>query len=165
MTRTPAILLAALLAGCAGTSTRSVGTATVGAAAAPAPSAVAAAPLPAPAPADPLSRLSAFTIADLQAASADAHAQVPPDQTAYQCYDYLISFLPTITPPGKVPTMGAILVFQKGRDLANGVGSANGQLRSLNLACAPLVIDTQTLVNRLALTLGVAAAGTAVLVP
>lgn len=116
---------------------------------------------PAPKKADPLSQLSAFTLADLQAASADAHAQTPPDVTAYQCYDYLIALVPTITPPGQVPTMGAILIFQKNRDLANGLSTANSQLKSLNLACAPLVIDTQTLINRLALI----GAGTAAIVP
>lgn len=114
---------------------------------------------------DPLSQLSAFTLADLQAASADAHAQVPPDVTAYQCYDYLIQVLPTLTPPGQTPTLGAILLFQKNRDLANSVGAANGQLRSLNLACAPLVIDTQTLVNKLLAVGGGAAAGIGALVP
>ena len=98
---------------------------------------------------DPLAKLAAFTLADLQAADADAKAQMPPDVTASQCYDYLIAVIPTIKLPGFNPTVGAVLAFQRGRDLANGVTLANGQLKSLNLACAALVIDTQTTINRL----------------
>lgn len=113
----------------------------------------------APAPTDPLSGLRNFTVADLQAASADAHAQTPPDQTAYQCYDFLSANLPTLpsfTPGAKV---GAVLAFQKIRDLASGTTSQNGFLKQLNLACAPLVIDTQTTVNKLIL-LGAGGAAT-----
>ena len=118
-----------------------------------------AAPIPgasAQGPQDPLSQLASFTLSDLQAASADAHAQVPPDQTAYQCYDYLIGVLPMIQAPSGA-TVGAIVAFQKLRDLQNGV--AGGTLKSLNLACAPLVIDVQTTINKLIL-LGTGAAVT-----
>lgn len=103
--------------------------------------------------------LAQFTVADLQAASLDAKAQVPPDVTAYQCYDFLATVIPTIQIPGGGATVGAFVAFQKARDLANGVSGIQGQLKSLNLACAPLVIDTQTTVNKL-LLLGVGVAGT-----
>ena len=103
--------------------------------------------------------LAQFTLADLMAASADAKAQTPPDVTAAQCYDFLIAFLPTVQVPGQGQTVGAILAFQKARDLVNGATSVNGQLKSLNLACAPLVIDVQTTINRLAL-MGAGAAAT-----
>lgn len=115
-------------------------------------------PSPGPNP-NPIQSLAAFTLADLQAASADAHAQNPPDQTAYQCYDFLIAVIPTIQIPGGNKNVGAVLLFQQGRDLANGVTAANGALKNLNLACAPLVIDTQTTLNKL-LLLGAGAAAT-----
>lgn len=111
-------------------------------------------------PSDPLSGLAAFTVADLQAASADAKAQTPPDVTAAQCYDYLAATIPTIKAPGANGTVGAVLLFQKTRDLANGATSVNGALKNLNLACAPLVIDVQTVVNKLLLIgAGTAATG------
>ena len=111
----------------------------------------------------PLAQLQSFTLADLQAASADAHAQVPPDQTAYQCYDFLVRTLPTLPQFTPGQTVGAVMAFQKLRDLNSGVTSAQGALKSLNLACAPLVIDTQTTINRLALigAGGVASGGAA----
>lgn len=107
----------------------------------------------APAAAEPsaVEKLSAFTVADLQAASLDAKAQNPPDVTAYQCYDFLAALVPTLKGPGPGDTVGVFVALQKARDLANGVTSSTGALKNLNLACAPLVIDTQTVVNRLLL--------------
>ena len=108
--------------------------------------------------------LAAFTVADLQTASTDAHAHG--DQTAYQCYDYLIVTIPTLAPAGGVTgTVGAVVVFQQARDLANGINPNNGVLKGINLACAPLVIDTQTVINQLIVTMGGAAAGLAILAP
>ena len=122
--------------------------------------------IPAPAPNAPpsgLQALSTFTIADLQAASADAH--VHGDQTAFQCYDYLIVTLPTIIPAAPTGTVGAFVVLQQGRDLANGINPTGGILKGINLACAPLVIDTQTVINQLLLLGAGGAAGVAVLAP
>jgi hypothetical protein len=115
-------------------------------------------PAAAPAPTDPLAKLAAFTLADLQAADVDAIAQTPPDTTSDQCYKFLIQILPTIKVPGSGQTVGAIMAFQKLRDLQNGVTASNGTLKSLNLACAPLVISTQTTINQL----GLIAGGTAI---
>ena len=114
----------------------------------------------APAPSDPLAQLRAFTLADLTAASADAKAQTPPDITASQCYDFLAKNLPTLPSFAPGQTVGAVMAFQKLRDLQNGATSQNGFLKSLNLACAPLVIDTQTVINKLAL-IGAGSAATA----
>lgn len=111
--------------------------------------AAAATPAPSPTPSDPLTGLKQFTLSDLTAASADAHSNN--DQTAYQCYDYLIKVLPTLPSFTPGSTVGAVLAFQKVRDLQNGLVSVNGQLKQLNLACAPLVIDTQTTINKLIL--------------
>ena len=109
---------------------------------------------------DPLAGLKAFTIADLQAALADANAQVPPDQTSAQCYAFLIAALPNLPSFQPGSPVGAVLAFQKLRDLQNGVSSSQGALKSLNLACAPLVIDTQTVINKLLLiSAGTAATG------
>ena len=109
--------------------------------------------------ASPLQTLADFTITDLQAASADAKAQTPPDVTASQCYDFLIAVIPSLQPSAQSFTPGAVFAFQKARDLANGASGANGRLKNLNLACAPLVIDTQTVINKL-LLLGAGIAGT-----
>jgi len=133
------LLAAMFLASCAGTPAPVTGTTT--------------------GPVSGIQGLASFTVADLQAASADAHAQVPPDQTAYQCYDYLASVIPTIQLPAGMSTVGAFVAFQKARDVANGVSGIQGQLKTLNLACAPLVIDTQTTINKL-LLLGAGAAAT-----
>lgn len=100
---------------------------------------------------DPLAQLQAFTVADLQAASADAKAQTPPDTTASQCYDFLAVALPKLQGPQTGKTVGAVLAFQKLRDLHNGATSQSGALKNLNLACAPLVIDTQSVINKLIL--------------
>lgn len=116
-------------------------------------------------PTDPLGKLAAFTLVDLKAASVDAHAQTPPDQTAFQCYDYLIAVIPTIQLPGGLPTVGAVLAFQRGRDLANGLNASQGALKSLNLACAPLVIDAQTTLNKLLAVGGGTVAGASVGLP
>lgn len=112
-------------------------------------------------PTDPLAKLAAFTVADLQAASADAKAQTPADVTASQCYDFLAATIPTIKlPNGQTQTVGAFAAFQKLRDLHNGTLNPKGILTSLNLACAPLVIDTQTVINKLLLMgAGTAATG------
>lgn len=109
---------------------------------------------------DPISQLAAFTVSDLQAASIDAKAQTPPDVTAGQCWDFLAGVIPTLKPNAGNIKLGAFIAFQKARDLANGATAANGVLKNLNLACAPLTIDTQTIINKLLLIgAGTAATG------
>ena len=110
------------------------------------------------APANPLSGFTSFTVADLQAASVDAHAANDPAKS-WTCWDYLAANLPTLQLPAGQQTVGAFLAFQKARDLANGAVSSNGLLAGLNLACAATVIDTQTTVNKL-LLLGAGTAAT-----
>jgi hypothetical protein len=117
------------------------------------------------APQSQLAQLQAFTLADLKAANADALAQTPPDVTSSQCYTFLINFIPTLPTSQQGQTVGAVMAFQKVRDLKNGVTNSGGALKSLNLACAPLVIDVQTTVNLLAVQLGGTAAGASVGVP
>lgn len=101
-----------------------------------------------------LTDLAKFTTDDLHAASADAKVQNPPDVTASQCYDFLAdTMIPYVQGlvPSTTGTVGAVLAFQKLRDGAAGVVGKDPMLVKLNLACAPLVIDTQTLVNKLLL--------------
>ncbi len=117
-----------------------------------------AAPAAPQGPSDPIGQLAAFTVSDLQAASADAKAQTPPDTTASQCYDFLAGVIPTLQPPtpGNIK-LGAFIAFQKARDLANGTTSNSGFLKQLNIACAPLVFDANLTLARL----GLVSAGTA----
>ncbi len=68
---------------------------------------------------DPLAALRSFTISDLQAALADAQAHN--DQTAAQCYAFLATNLPTLPSFSAAKPVGAILAFQRVRDLTNGV--------------------------------------------
>lgn len=135
-------------------------------ASAPPPAVATGAPVslvPAAPAVDPLTQLHDFTVADLRAASADAKAQNPPDTAAAQCYDFLAVALPSfpsLAPGSAGAAIGAVLAFQKARDLANGTVNPNGALSQLNLACAPLVIDVQTTVNKLLLVgAGTAATG------
>lgn len=119
-------------------------------------------PAPSPIQTD-ITALANFTLADLKTASLDAHAHG--DQTAYQCYDYLIVTVPTITPATPTGTVGAVVLFQQGRDLANGINPNSGVMSGLNLACAPLVISTQTVINQLVATMGGVAAAAVIVSP
>lgn len=95
---------------------------------------------------NPLAMLQTFTLTDLQAALADAQAQTPPDTLAATCYTALISLVQNVALPASQKVTGAFLVFQKARDIKSLVANlqaSNGPLSSLNVACAPLVLDTQ----------------------
>jgi Prokaryotic membrane lipoprotein lipid attachment site len=160
-----AALALSALAGCSSTSSTpslTISSAGITTSSTPLPGASAAGPS---GPTDPLAQLAAFTLADLQAADADAKAQTPPDVTASQCYDFLIAVIPTIQLPNGAQTVGAVMAFQRLRDINNGIGASGGIMKSLNLACAPLVIDTQTTVNRLVAIGGGVAAGASVGLP
>ena len=103
---------------------------------------------------NPLLLLQQFSVADLQAALADAQAQTPPDATSIPCYTELLALVnsPINSPLPNSP--GLFLALQKARDikafLAN-LQSPTGPLSSLNIACAPLMMD----VNATLLALGV----------
>lgn len=149
-----AILCAAALAACTATATTTPASTTV--------TTTTGTTTPPPPSPNPLGDLGNFTIADLQAALADANAQTPPDVTSAQCYQYLIGALPTFQQAGAQPaTVGAFVIFQKARDLAHGVGNVvGGQMTALNLACAPLVTDVKFTIAKLA-AIGVGSAATA----
>lgn len=112
---------------------------------------------------NPAQVLQQFTLADLQAALADAQGQNPPDTLAANCYTQLITLIqtPAVSPLPAAP--GAFALFQKARDLKNIVASiqANqGAMQMLQIACAPLVLDAQnTLIQLGIIGGGVAATG------
>lgn len=109
---------------------------------------------------NPLLVLQQFTVADLQAALADAQAQTPPDTTAASCYQALIPFVQQQTQNPLPQGAGIFQALQKARDakayLAN-IQSPTGPLAGLNQACAPLVLDVQNTLLTLGVSVGVIA--------
>jgi hypothetical protein len=109
---------------------------------------------------NPLIVVRQFTIADLQAALADAQAQTPPDIVAVNCYTALIPFVQSQTQNPLPAGAGVFQALQKARDakayLAN-IQSPTGPLASLNIACAPLVLDVQNTLVTLGVSVGVIA--------
>lgn len=109
---------------------------------------------------NPLVVLQKFTVADLQAALADAQAQTPPDTVAANCYAALIPFVQSQVQNPLPSGAGAFQALQKARDakayLAN-IQSPTGPLAGLNTACAPLVLDVQNTLVTLGVSVGVIA--------
>jgi hypothetical protein len=104
-----------------------------------------------------------LTVADLQAADADAKAHNDP--VASTCYEALIPLVQNQPPllPGGLPK-GAVSTFQAARDIANGVQSGPSVLKGLNVPCAPLVLDAENTLIQFGLRIG-GAAGIAVGLP
>lgn len=100
------------------------------------------------------------TVADPQAALADAQAQNPPDTTAANCYKALIPFVQSQAQNPLPSGAGVFQALQKARDakayLAN-IQSPTGPLAGLNQACAPLVLDVQNTLITLGVSVGVLA--------
>lgn len=109
---------------------------------------------------NPLIVVRQFTVADLQAALADAQAQTPPDTVAVNCYTALIPFVQSQAQNPLPAGAGVFQALQKARDakayLAN-IQSPTGPLASLNIACAPLVLDVQNTLVTLGVSVGVIA--------
>lgn len=109
---------------------------------------------------NPLIVVREFTVADLQAALADAQAQSPPDTVAANCYTALIPFVQAQAQNPLPAGAGVFQTLQKARDakayLAN-IQSPTGPLASLNIACAPLVLDVQNTLVTLGISVGVIA--------
>lgn len=115
--------------------------------------------------ANPILVLQSFTVADIQAALADAQAQTPPDAAAVNCYSALIPLVQSSIANPLPASAGGFQLLQKARDakaaLAN-IQSPNGPLAQLNMACAPLVLDIQNTLVQLGIVGGaVAVAGPA----
>lgn len=109
---------------------------------------------------NPLVVLRQFTVADLQAALADAKTQTPPDTVAAACYTALIPFVQSQAQNPLPAGAGVFQALQKARDakayLAN-IQSPTGPLAGLNTACAPLVLDVQNTLLTLGISVGVIA--------
>ena len=111
--------------------------------------------------------IQSFTVADLQAALADANAQTPPDTVAAGCYTALIPVVQASVTNPLPQTKGLFILIQKARDLAdNGTALLTiVQTGPINTACAPLVLSTtQTLIGLQARG-AAAAAAVALIIP
>lgn len=109
-----------------------------------------------------LQGLQQFAMMDIQAALADAQAQTPPDAIAATCYQELISLLGGPIAATVPNIVGIFSTFQKARDIANVASTLNsnsGPMAQLNIACAPLVVSTQTTLIRLGVIGGLVAGG------
>lgn len=106
--------------------------------------------------------LQKFTVADLQAADADAKAHH--DTIAATCYEALIPVVQA--QPSLIPSAlpkGLFTAFQEGRDGVSAIQAVPSALKGLNVACGPLVLDAQQTI--LALGLKVAPAALPILPP
>jgi hypothetical protein len=111
--------------------------------------------------ANPIAVLQSFTVADLQAALADAQAQTPPDTVSASCYTALIPLVQSGV-GNPLPTgLGAFQLLQKARDaqaLIANLQSPTGPLAALNTACAPLILSTESTLAALGVISGAVAA-------
>lgn len=101
--------------------------------------------------ANPLVILQQFSVADLQAALADAQAKN--DTTTIPCWTNLLAAAQEQQTTPSLP-VGVFSAIQQARDLKNlaaSVTAPNGPLAQLNIACAPLLMD----INNTLLVLGI----------
>ena len=106
---------------------------------------------------NPLALLQQFTASDLTAALADAQAQTPPDTTSAQCYTALLALVNSPLTNPLPSQLGIFLALQKARDaqaFLSNLQSPNGPLSSLNIACAPLVLNVNATLLALGVTTG-----------
>lgn len=107
-------------------------------------------------PAQVIGQLKSFTVADLQAADADAKAHG--DAVASMCYEALVPIVGNADLLPTAPPQGGFSAFQAGRDVVKGAQGLPQQVQQLNVPCAPLVLDVQQTLVRLGLIGGGAAA-------
>lgn len=100
--------------------------------------------------------LQKFTVADLQAADADA--KVHGDTVAATCYEALVPIVQSQASPlpGAAPA-GAVTAFQQARDGLNAVEGIPSALKGLNVPCGPLVVDAEQTLIQLGLKIAPAA--------
>jgi hypothetical protein len=102
--------------------------------------------------------LAAITLADLDAADADAKAHG--DGVAAMCYEALIPLIGAAQAPAA--PVGLVSGFQELRDGVNGGLAARGLLKQLEVPCGPLAADVNlTLVALVAKFAGAAVPGAA----
>lgn len=110
--------------------------------------------------ANPLAVLQSFTLADVDAALADAQANN--DKVSTPCWQALHDAISTQQAPNLTLPKGVFSGIQKARDLkvlAQNALSSNSPLANLNIACAPLILDGQNTLLLLGVSVG-AVAGT-----
>lgn len=116
--------------------------------------------------ANPLLVIQQFTIKDLQAALSDAQANN--DNVSAPCYQALLALVQAKA-GGPLPAgVGLFQAVQKARDakaLILNLQSPTGALSSLNVACAPLVVDAQTTLVQLGILAGGVAAKVGLTLP
>ena len=101
--------------------------------------------------ANPLAILQQVSVADLQAALADATAKN--DATSIPCWTALLAAAQEQQTTPTLP-VGVFSAIQQARDLkvaAASITAPNGPLAQLNIACAPLLMD----INNTLLVLGI----------
>jgi hypothetical protein len=109
---------------------------------------------------NPLLLIKNFTISDLQAALNDADAQTPPDTAAAACYSALLTVVQSNVASPLPAGPGLFQALQKARDakaLIANLQSPTGPLSALNTACAPLVLDAQSTLLGLGVSVGLVA--------
>jgi hypothetical protein len=94
----------------------------------------------------PLGDITKLTVADLQAALADATAHQ--DVAAMQCYPVLIKVVQSLPSQEPAEPVGVVSAFQAARDINKAIISqtAAGQgsvVQAVNLGCAALFNDAQ----------------------
>jgi hypothetical protein len=104
--------------------------------------------------------IQSFTVADLQAALADAQGQTPPDTISASCYSALIPIVQSNVISPLPAGLGGFQALQKARDLqafAASLSAPNGPLAPLVTACAPLILSVQNVLVGLGLKAGIVA--------
>ncbi len=105
---------------------------------------------------NPLAVLQQFSIADLQAALADAQANN--DVTTIPCWTALLAGVQAQQAAAPALPAGVFSAIQKTRDLkiqAANLLAANGPLANLNIACAPLLMDANATLAAFGIATGV----------
>lgn len=121
---------------------------------------------PIPSSTNPLTSLQNFTLADLNAAAADAAAQNPPDTRHGQCWTALATVVQAIQPGGILPSgLGVAQLAQKAFDLQSTFQGHQAWKDTLATACALTVADLATDLNTLIAKAGLSVANTALIIP
>lgn len=116
--------------------------------------------------ANPLLVIQQFTVDDLQAALSDA--QVNNDTVAAPCYQALIAIVQAKANSPLPGSVGLFQAVQKARDakaLITNLQSPTGALSSINVACAPLIVDAQATLIQLGILAGGVAAKVGLTLP
>lgn len=115
---------------------------------------------------NPLAVLQQFTLPDLEAALADAQAHN--DTVSTPCWQALVTAVQQQQGPNLSLPSGVFSAIQKARDLKVAIqsaGSPSGPLATLNIACAPLILDGQNTLILLGLGAGAIAGTGGIAVP